>query len=462
MLLKNLIKDISKDKKKINISGLATNSKDVKKGHIFFAIKGTKINGEKFINEAINKGAAAIICSDDCKIKSKNIPIIKTNKIRYFLSEIASKFYKLKPTNIIAVTGTNGKTSVADIFYQILKINNIPAATIGTFGIKYNNKIIKTNLTSPDTVTVHKSLQFLKKKKINNVIIEASSHGLDQKRLHHIKFKGAIFTNFSQDHLDYHKTMKSYLSAKLILFREILIKKSTIITDKQIKPFSIIKRIALKRNLKIVDIGSSFRKIKDTLLNFTSDFKIRNLSMAIEAAKLCNLNNKLIYRAIKKVQAVNGRLELVKSYPNEIKVFVDYAHTPDALLKTLKSLKNDYGNNISLVFGCGGERDKKKRRLMAAIANDHCKKIYITDDNPRNESPKKIRNQLLKFINKNQVFNIGSRKLAIKKAIQNSDPYEIILIAGKGHEEQQIYSNKVLNFSDKKTVIKIYKKSKIF
>ena len=163
------------------------------------------------------------------------------------MSEVASKFYKLKPKNIIAVTGTNGKTSVADLFYQILRINNIPAATIGTFGIKYNGRTIKTNLTSPDTVTLHKNLYFLKKKKINNVIIESSSHGLDQKRLHHINFKGAIFTNFSQDHLDYHKTMKSYLNAKLILFREILDKKSTIISDKAIKPFYIIKKISKKK-----------------------------------------------------------------------------------------------------------------------------------------------------------------------------------------------------------------------
>ena len=136
------------------------------------------------------------------------------------MSKIASNFYKLKPKNIIAVTGTNGKTSVADIFYQILRINNMPVASIGTLGIKYNNRLIKTNLTSPDTITLHKTLHFLKKKKIENVIIESSSHGLDQKRLHHINFKGAVFTNFSQDHLDYHKNMKSYLNAKLVLFRQ--------------------------------------------------------------------------------------------------------------------------------------------------------------------------------------------------------------------------------------------------
>ena len=165
MLLKNLIKDISKENGIIKISGLSTNSKEIKKNFIFFAVKGNILNGEKFINEAIQRGASVIICSKKCGIKNKKVLIIRTNKIRNLLSEITSRFYKNKPKNIIAVTGTNGKTSVADLFYQILKANNLSVATIGTLGIKYNNKIIKTNLTSPDTILLHKSLNFLKKKR---------------------------------------------------------------------------------------------------------------------------------------------------------------------------------------------------------------------------------------------------------------------------------------------------------
>jgi UDP-N-acetylmuramyl-tripeptide synthetase len=222
MLLKNLINNLPEEKKKIKITGLSTNSKDVKKGHIFFAIKGYNNNGEKFIKEAINKGASVIIVSNNYNCKNKKIFVVLKKNIRNFVSEISSKFYKLKPNNIIAVTGTNGKTSVADLFYQILSLNNIPSASIGTLGIKYKNKILKTGLTSPDTISIHKYLQILKKKKIENVIIEASSHGLDQKRLHHINFKAGIFTNFTQDHLDYHRTMKAYLDAKLILFKKIL------------------------------------------------------------------------------------------------------------------------------------------------------------------------------------------------------------------------------------------------
>ena len=455
MLLKNLIKDIPKNKKNIVISGLSINSKEIKKNYIFFAIKGKKYNGEKFIKDAVYRGALVVVCSKSCKLRDKSILVIKTNKIRHLLSDVASKFYKSKPKNIIAVTGTNGKTSVSDIFYQILKVNKIRVASIGTLGIKYNDKIIKTNLTSPDTITLHKKLDYLKNKKINNVIIEASSHGLDQKRLHNIKFKCAIFTNFSQDHLDYHKTMKSYLNAKLILFKKILNKKSTIISNKEISIFKILKQIAKNKNIKILDISKTLKKIKSINFKFNEDFKIRNLAMAIEAAKLCGLKEKLIFRSINKIKDVNGRLELIKKYPNNVKVFVDYAHTPDALFETLKSLKKNYGNNISLVFGCGGERDQTKRPIMGKIANDNCKKIYITDDNPRNEKPQKIRKELSRNISKNKSFNIGNRTLAIKKAILNADPQEVLLIAGKGHEEKQIYKNKILNISDKQIVRKM-------
>ena len=244
MLLKNLIKGIHFSKKNLKVAGISSNSNKIKKNYIFFAIKGKKENGEKFIKDAIQKGASTIICSKKCKYKDKSILIIKKKNVRNFLSKIASKFYNYKPKNIIAVTGTNGKTSVADMFYQLFKCNDIPVASIGTLGIKYNNKFLKTSLTSPDTISLHKTLNFLKKKKIENVIIEASSHGLHQERLHHINFKSAVFTNFSQDHLDYHKNMKAYLNAKLILFRKILRKNTKIISDKDIFPFKILKKIS--------------------------------------------------------------------------------------------------------------------------------------------------------------------------------------------------------------------------
>ncbi len=454
MLLKNLIKNYH-PKKKIKIYGLATNSKKVKRGYIFFAIKGKKNNGEKFINEAIKNGAVLIVCSKKSKYINYKIPTLKINNIREFLSRISSKFYSLKPKNIIAVTGTNGKTSVADLFYQILNSNNVPVASVGTLGIKYKKKLIKSDLTSPDTISTHRILKDIKLKKIDNVIIESSSHGLDQKRLNDLKFKAGIFTNFSQDHLDYHKNMKSYLNSKLILFNKILSKKSFIISDSTIKEFKILKKIAKKRKLKLIDIYNIEKKLKKLKNLKMNDFQLKNLAMAIAAAKICKLNDKKIFKSLNKIKGVDGRLELVKTFPNNIKVLIDYAHTPDALFKSISAIKNLYGENISLVFGCGGDRDKKKRPLMAKIASLNCKKIYVTDDNPRQEDPKKIRNIILKNIKNKNKYNIGNRMGAIRFAIANASQNEIILVAGKGHEDQQIYKKKVLNISDKQIIKKL-------
>ena len=461
MLLKNLINNLPEKKKNIVVTGLSTNSKNVKKGHIFFAIKGSSFNGNKFIKEAVKKGASVIVTSNNFKSKSKKIFTIKRKNIRNLVSEVSSRFYDQKPKNIIAITGTNGKTSVADLFYQILSLNNVPAASIGTLGVKYNNKIIKTGLTSPDTISIHKYLQKLKENKIDNVIIETSSHGLSQYRIHHINFKAAVFTNFSQDHLDYHKNMKSYLNAKLILFKKILSKKSNVVLDKSIKEFPILKRIVKNRKLRLKEISKTVEKIKHFSMDNDSEFKTKNLAMAILSAKLCGLPDNKIYTSLKKIKEVNGRLELVKQFPNNVKVFIDYAHTPDALLKILKFLKNKFGKKISLVFGCGGDRDKKKRPMMAKVANKYSNKIYITDDNPRNELPKKIRNELARKISKKKYFNIGNRAKAIKKAIINSEPNEVVLIAGKGHEDKQIFKNKIFYISDKQIVKNLKLKIKV-
>ena len=452
MLLKKLIKNLPREKKKIEIKGLSSNSKKVRKGYIFFAIKGLKLNGEKFIDEAVKNGAAVIVCSSDCKYRNNSLPVIKTSNIRHSLSEISSKYYNLKPKNIIAVTGTNGKTSVSDLFFQILNLNNIPVASIGTLGIKYKNKIIKSDLTSPDTIFLHSTLQRLKKIGIENVIIEASSHGLHQKRIDHIKLKAAIFTNLSQDHLDYHKTMREYLKAKLILFNKILPRGKKIICNKSEKEFLKLKKISKKRNLILKDIQSTEDKLKKISFLKLNEFQSKNLSMAIIASKICNLKDKEIFESLKKIKDVDGRVEHIKTFSNNIKVYIDFAHTPDALSKVLKALRDSYGAKVSLVFGCGGDRDFKKRPEMARIASSNCKKIYVTDDNPRNESPKKIRNEIIRNIKNRNVFNIGDRTKSIKTAILNADPNEIILIAGKGHETKQIYKNKIILKSDKNIV----------
>ncbi len=454
MLLKKLIKN-SSIKKNINIKGLEVDSRKIKKGFIFFAIKGNKLNGEKFINKAVKNGAAVVICSKNCKYSNQKITIIRTPNVRLLLSEISSKFYRKKPKNIIAVTGTNGKTSVADLFYQILNFNKIRVASIGTLGVKYKNKITKSNLTSPDTIKLHKTLEKLKKNKVDNVIIEASSHGLQQNRINNLDLKAGIFTNLSQDHLDYHKSMRNYLNAKLILFRDILKKNKSIISDNTLKEYNLLKKISKIKKLRFIEINSIERKLKNNLdLNLT-EFQLKNLAMAMAAAKLCQLKEKSILKSLNKIKDIDGRLELIKIFPNNIKVYVDFAHTPDALKKSIDALKKINSNDISLVFGCGGNRDIKKRPLMARIASKNCKKIYVTDDNPRNESPIKIRKTIIRNVDNKNCYNIGNRTKAIKTAILNANPNETVLIAGKGHENQQIFKNKIISISDKQIIKKL-------
>ena len=226
MLLKKIIKNLPISIQKINIKGLSLDSRQTKKNYLFFAIKGTQYNGENYIYNAIRKGAKVVVCDINCKIRNTKITIIKVKNIRKTITDACTIFYQTKPKNIIAVTGTNGKSSVADFYHQILIAQKIPVASLGTLGIKINNKLTRSNLTTLDIISLHRELAKIKRLGIDNVILEASSHGLEQGRLDGLNFKTAIFTNFSQDHLDYHKNMKKYFNAKLILFSKLLGKKN--------------------------------------------------------------------------------------------------------------------------------------------------------------------------------------------------------------------------------------------
>jgi len=475
MLLKKIIKNLPIDVQKINIKGLSLDSRQIKKNYLFFAIKGVKKNGKDYISSAIKKGAGAVVCDTSYKTKNKQIPIIKVKNIKKTIAEACKVFYQAKPKNIIAVTGTNGKSSVAEFYYQILSAQKISVASIGTLGIKINNTIIKTNLTTLDVISLHRELVKIKKLGIDNVILEASSHGLEQGRLNGLNFKTAIFTNFSQDHLDYHKNMKNYLNAKLILFSKLIKKKNYIITSNEIPEFLKLKKIKKKNKLKLLTIGKKnstiqfkkiepngnfqsiifkYKKIKYSVeIPLIGKFQIKNLFMSIIAAKLSGLKIKQILYAIKNIKEVNGRLQLVKTTPNQTKIFVDYAHTPDALETTLKTLKEHYKIKPDVVFGCGGERDKKKRSKMAKICEKNAEKIYVTDDNPRNENPKLIRQMIISgFSKKLNFIEIPLRSKAIETAIIKSKPNNIILIAGKGHETEQIYKKKIIDISDAKIV----------
>ena len=483
MYLCHLLKSVRKDYQKIYVRGISFDSRKVKKGDIFFAIDGNQTSGIKFIGEAISKGASVIISSKKVQYKNDQVPIIIVKNVRGSLSEACSNFYKKKPTNIIAVTGTNGKSSVVNFFYQILNFNKVSVASIGTLGIFSKNYNKKINLTSLDPLSLHKNLEILAQKKIRNLILEASSHGLEQKRLDNLNINTGIFTNLSHDHLDYHKNMHLYLNSKMHLFKNLLKKNSKIITDEDNKEFKIIKKITNQKRIKKITIGSKggnikilnnkYRKQKQLVRIFVDSkfynleipligyFQVKNLFMAILAASLCGLNKNRIFNQLHRIKSVPGRLECVASLKNHSNIVVDFAHTPDALEQSLIALKKQFKREIIIVFGCGGERDKKKRFAMGKIASKYCRKIFITDDNPRKENPKKIRNSIMKGCTK-LAIDIGSRKKAIITAIRELESNEVLLVAGKGHEQTQDYGSKIINFSDKKLIKEIIRKRKFF
>ena len=341
MLLSNLLGSAKKEYRKISVKGICFDSRKVKKKDIFFAIKGNQTSGTKFVNEAISKGASAIVSTKKIKYKSDQIPLILVKDIRKSLSEACSKFYKKKPTNIIAVTGTNGKSSVAYFFYKILSFNKISVASIGTLGIiskKYNKKI---NLTTMDPLSLHKNLQNLVRNKVNHVILEASSHGLEQKRLDNLNINAGIFTNLSHDHLDYHKNMKSYFNAKKYLFKNLLKKNSKIITDEENKEFKIIKSIANKKRIKLITIGTTSGSIKilhnkykekkqivkvsinskilELEIPLIGYFQVKNLLMAVLAALGSGLSQNRIFDQIHKIKSA-PQLRILLSLKTLLKV----------------------------------------------------------------------------------------------------------------------------------------------
>ena len=392
------------------------------------------------------------------------------------LSYTASQFFKLKPKNIIAVTGTNGKTSIANFYQQILNLNNKKVASIGTLGVLSKKLNLKTNNTTIDPVSIHRTLQKLKQLSIDNVILEASSHGLKQHRLDNINFKTALFTNLSRDHLDYHKNIKDYLNSKLILFNNLVNIKGNIIFDEKTKESKQLKIISKKRKLKKYTFGSNKSFIKITNIQKFGDqnkiycvingkkysfktsligkIQIKNLMFAIVAAYLSKLKIEKILKSIHKIKPITGRFEKIGNLKNNSKVILDYAHTPNALKTAILDIKEEFPlSKISLVFGCGGNRDKDKRPIMGSIAKKYCDTIYLTDDNPRTENPRLIRNQIKKGLKNKKFFEISSRSKAIYHAINNLNSGDILIVAGKGHENYQEYK-KIIFFQIKLEILR--------
>ena len=469
--LKEKFKNIEDHFKEIEINGISNNSKNIKKNFIFFAFTGNKTNGNLYINEARKNGATIVISQEE---KGKDVIKLTNNDYFKIYSHLCSSFYNKKPKNIIAVTGTNGKTSVTDFCRQIWNFYGLKSASIGTLGIRdtseqYYHKI-RNNLTTLDSSELNKQLSKLYDKQISYVALEASSHGINQNRLDGINFNGAVFTNLSHDHLDYHKNMENYFSAKMKLFTEHL-KDGTCVSinlDDQYgmelynkiktKNFKFVnfgfnekcelKLIQIKRIEKIWQLEILYKnKLYKTDIGLVGHFQIYN---ALAAASIClglGLKQDSIFKSLSYLQTVPGRMQIVNHPLCKATIIVDYAHTPNALENAILAVKKmNVSGKIYTLFGCGGERDHEKRSKMGEVAFKNSDFTIITDDNPRTEDPSLIRKSIIN--NNPKAIEIPGRDVAIKKAISFLKDNDVLIIAGKGHEQTQTIGIETLPFDD--------------
>ena len=453
MNVKTLLSGIQKTSYKFEVSGLSLNTQSLEKGDIFVAIQGTQKHGSEFVQNAIDKGCIAILVED--RDIQCSVPSIRIDNLSSYLSDLAQTFYQeAQNIKLIGVTGTNGKTSVSLFISQLLKALNVRTGVIGTLGISHSdNKIYNT---TPDIFTIYKSLQEYSKKGIEVAVIEASSHALMQNRLSGLAFEQAIFTNLTQDHLDYHETMEQYREAKGKLFSNS--KAQTVIINRDDENHSYFLDIAEDKLIKTFSIDDfsdyqlSTKGFICRLFNFVFElpllghFNLSNALAAFVSIKSLGYSNDLVIPNLAKLSPPPGRMQKLDNN----NIWIDYAHTPDALTNALQTLRLHYPESkLRVVFGCGGDRDKSKRQQMGKIASELAHSIILTNDNPRNELPESIIKDIMagvKIENSTQV--ITDRKIAINTAITTLNEDEVLLIAGKGHETTQIIDSKALPFSD--------------
>ena len=454
---------------KVLVSGLSTNSKNIQKGDLFIAIKGNKENGNSFITEAIISGAVAVI-TDSSFIKSNKVPIFKIQNIRKALSTIASEFYDhpSKKMTLVGITGTNGKTTTACLVKSILEKAKYKVAQIGTLGLIAKGVKYQKTLTTPDPITLNKILYDLNARSFSHVVMEVSSHAIDQYRVNDINFKVAAFTNITPEHLDYHKTFENYKNAKAKLFQLLTEGSKAIINIDDEFGKILLKELSIEvlpfsRKFKI---GTYFKTIKLSTTGITGlvtslgtqikiesyllgNFNSENILTAVSISSALNVRARVIEKGIKECPPVPGRMESFSLKGKGIAI-IDYAHTPDAYFKVMKTLKEMIGRkgNIYVVFGAGGDRDKVKRPQMAKILETHAKHCFITPDNPRFESQDEINDQIIKGFEQDKYSIYDDRTEGIKAAINISKRNDIVAILGKGREKYQDIKGQKVFHSD--------------
>lgn len=469
------VNDNSRD---IIIAGLSMDSRTVRPGFLFAALPGSKTDGSQYIEEAIQNGAVAVLAAPGVQLPASagGIVLIEDPNPRKRFARMAAKFFGKQPDTIVAVTGTNGKTSTASFCRQIWAQLGKSSANIGTIGVEAPQladwpQIAGYSLTTPDPVTLHHEFADLAEAGVTHLAMEASSHGLDQYRLDGIKLKVAGFTNLTRDHLDYHGSMGAYFNAKSRLFTEVMAPGSVAVINADSDYAERIEDICLTYGHRVILYGWKGRDI--TLLSqtptafgqslqinvfgtkYTVEMPVAGTFQAVNA--LCALgmtlatetepkNFKKYVQALNHLSGVRGRIELVGQHPKGANIYVDYAHTPDALETVLNAVRPHTQGKLHLVFGCGGNRDPGKRPMMGEIAARLADKVIVTDDNPRNENPKRIRQEILAACP--GATEIGDRREAISKAVQSLKAGDVLVVAGKGHEQGQIIDQVTHPFDD--------------
>lgn len=455
------------------VKGLSCDSKKTGQDFVFVAIRGTNCDGHKFIEEAISSGVKAVVVDASFSYRGNNkVTILKSRDTRESLAELANVFwgYPSRRLRVIGVTGTNGKTTITYLIEAILKEAGFEPAVIGTINYRYKNELIASSNTTPGILELNEMFSKMLKQGVTHVVMEVSSHALAQKRVQGIKFDSAIFTNLTQDHLDYHQDMEDYFSCKASLFemlddnalaiinlddpygRRLIHLSRGKIVSYGLDPAACVRACNIQAN----PVGTKFcLEYNKQRMLFTSNLigrhNVYNILASVSYALKKQVDPRRIQVAIQNFTTVPGRLQAI---PNQkgINVFVDYAHTDDALKNVILSLREIVQGRIIVVFGCGGNRDKEKRPKMGKVVTELADYAVITSDNPRFEEPEDIIGQIVKGIEKENYCLIPDRLEAIRQALKLARPGDCVLVAGKGHEAYQVIKEKKIPFDDREVI----------
>lgn len=453
----------------VAIAGITADSRDVAPGFVFVAIPGTKVDGARFIPEAERRGAAAVVASAEAALSADcDVPVILSDNPRLTLSQMAARLYPAQPSTICAVTGTNGKTSVASFLRQIWIREGHKAASMGTLGIVTSGGIEPLGHTTPDPVRIHKTLERLASEGVTHLVMEASSHGLAQHRMDGVRVNAGALTNLSRDHLDYHESFDDYLSAKLGLFTRVVREDGWAVLNADVDCYGTARDVISAFGMKLISVGEAGETLHiiaakptpqgidlcfahkgvayEVALPLVGAFQASNALMAAGLALATGSSIESIVESLSKLAGADGRMERVARLSNGAAVYVDYAHTPDALEMALKALRPHTKGKLHVVFGAGGDRDRGKRPLMGQVAHMYADVVIVTDDNPRNEEPSLIRAEILATAPDAQ--NIADRRAAIDAGLAGLESGDTLLVAGKGHESGQTAQGVTHPFKD--------------